>query len=433
MDSDTTCNLDSTCINSTIAAADLEIPQRDPVTLPIEIWESIIDLVAYESLKYIPSSKERHRTLQACASTCRSWRYRSLYHLNSVVNFYDSSSVSRFLSRFPPPHNPANTVSIITSEDNNPYWASSVPIRISSVMPQLHEVAIRDFDFNNAHPQFIPTLSLARSVEELSLIGVTFASASQCRRVICAFRQLNWLRLERVDFPVIDVPTQVSRLRAPVVRKPYITYIGLYSYGRRRTSLPFLIDLFQPFVKTVEWLEIDEYWLSDHCVDSSRAFIQACKRLEIFELIPEVTYEYLDNLGSLDLSKNRRLKTLRMISEQEDGFIPFVSLFAQLLRTIRSPKFHSIHLRIPLGSVQSLSTIDWKSLDRVLGSKRFQTLEQICIVVQTFDGVFTYKLKVVLQQQFFFSELPPTSPPFNRHLHALFTAKDSCRNEYIYR
>ncbi|KAL4245136.1 hypothetical protein ABKN59_010521 [Abortiporus biennis] len=370
--------------------------------LPIELWETIIDAVAAESMYYAAGAYGRTYTLRSCALTCRIWTFRSLYHLNTVVTFSEESSIKRFLFRFPPPDVPVQTLSIklppTVSLRDSSSWVSSNLIRLKS-FPKLRELAIQNFNFEYAHAQLIPRLSislpLSRTLRNLILFDVIFTSANQLNRLLRSFRQLPSIRLMDIRFP-----ENASPLILPVVT-PHITskppkdnsktgILCIYSadYRGGTPTLPSILTIFIHMLSTtLTWLEMDEFWLSNECIPVANNFFKSCKTLEYIQITLWLNNNngricHLGCFDALDLSENKQLKIIDVgASWHEDLLTPYILPLSRFIGTIKSPRFYSLRLRLGFSGIEKLGDVPWNALDDVLCTDNLSGLTDVSIVV----------------------------------------------------
>ncbi|KAL4246472.1 hypothetical protein ABKN59_008206 [Abortiporus biennis] len=353
--------------------------RKSPI-LPVELWERIIDFIADDSSGYPPGAQQRTQTLQACALTCPAWTHRSLYHLHDIVTFKTASSVKSFLLKFPPPDIPARILTIDCYRDKqHPYWVSSLPIRLKTALPLLRELSIKAFRFQNAHTQFIPSLSLARVVTDLDLVAVTFTSANQFDRLISSFRMLSLLHLHGI-FLSSKTPFRATnplcRRRAPISRLNY------FSKTSDLDHFPIVLTVLHSFTNQLKDLGIHDSWLHDKCIGKSAAFVKSCKFIETLHIFQRGDDVHLSNIGLLDLSNNTNLSSLWIHCKTDDSFIPAFSSYLKLLNTTARPsQICSIYLLLAFSSVEKMASIPWGALDKVLNGGNFEELKSICFIV----------------------------------------------------
>ncbi|KAI0783767.1 hypothetical protein C8Q75DRAFT_781926 [Abortiporus biennis] len=250
------------------------------VTLPVEIWERIIDYVANDAATYYTTHSWRTLTLKSCALTCRAWTYRSIYHLNHIVTFRDSPSVSRFKARFPPRDLPCRQVVSKPRSMKKCSWVSSVPIQLNVALPLLTDLTLHHFDFNQAHTQLIPLLSLARSLESIFLADVRFASGNQFKRLIDSLRHVNQLVLRDLEFAESILTTRPTSSRK---REVPIQSLRIFA-DPSEDNPPILFQLLSPLAHSITRIAIDDDKLTPRGILELQKFIAACTSLERFVL-----------------------------------------------------------------------------------------------------------------------------------------------------
>ncbi|THH23270.1 hypothetical protein EUX98_g7908 [Antrodiella citrinella] len=128
--------------------------------LPTNIWERIIDVLAYSGAggSRIPDRP----SLSACSMVCKSWQQRARSHLCQIVRVSSRDqllSFVAFLSSSPHLctlvqhltfHGYSHEENILSEDDS---WVSSAPL-LFPALPRLHAVAFINVDFSYQHAIF---------------------------------------------------------------------------------------------------------------------------------------------------------------------------------------------------------------------------------------------------------------------------------------
>ncbi|TCD61792.1 hypothetical protein EIP91_007946 [Steccherinum ochraceum] len=143
--------------------------------LAVEIWENIIDFVAYDDKRRIWQS--RLTDILSCCLVCRSWFPRSRFHLELSTSKIELHSQERLLSyaRYLRQGSSdltaqVNELRIKCSKEKNPdvSWVSLVPHRLPR-LTALTTLIITGFDLSKTPAHFYQAYSLFGSLERLEI------------------------------------------------------------------------------------------------------------------------------------------------------------------------------------------------------------------------------------------------------------------------
>ncbi|KAH8091407.1 hypothetical protein BXZ70DRAFT_485509 [Cristinia sonorae] len=182
-------------------------PPFDAPHLPIEIWESIIDVLAAD-----PARTEEDEALNAhlleCSLVCRAWVPRCRYHLCNKVTLRSVdglTSLIRYLTSSP--DFPARVYSLCIAAngyyDEDQSWISQVPVRVPRLQ-NLRELELSYVDLRDQNVQFWKFLTLM-SADRLRLRRVNYSLHSQLSRIVAAVQPVS-LSFDQVWFVEDSIP-----------------------------------------------------------------------------------------------------------------------------------------------------------------------------------------------------------------------------------
>lgn len=176
-------------------------------TLPTEVWERIIDIVAADYTDLF----RRRGNLSSLALVCRSWTPRARHHLLHFVNLHSSSNLSGFLLTLSKHRGSGDSVQNLdldsapkrqglqTSVDEDPLeaypceWIHKAISTLPPLLPSLRTLAL--WNMPTLHPVTSILWSRFVNVEELTLVEFKHHSFSELTRLINGFPKLRTLTI----------------------------------------------------------------------------------------------------------------------------------------------------------------------------------------------------------------------------------------------
>lgn len=213
-----------------------------PLSLPVELWEVVIDFVGADS-----HEETRARTLRACSLTCRAWVHRARFHLGpalitrqTIISSPEYISATRpILMMFPNVGDNVISLSLDASPDGDSSWMSSAVMCLGPKMKRVENLTLRGFDFSTRHPGFYRSCSLFRPLKWLWLVFPRYSCFSDIAHLVhatSAARVDVWLRAPDLS---LNPATHAVRERQVVPQT-----------GRIRYPLGF-VDMFG--IETIPW------------------------------------------------------------------------------------------------------------------------------------------------------------------------------------
>ncbi|KAI0782654.1 hypothetical protein C8Q75DRAFT_811581 [Abortiporus biennis] len=367
------------------------------VSIPIELWEKVIDFVDVEDRRRLEDGQwmtARHGDISACALTCRAWLDRSRYHLAQDVTIISQRQLSSlsifFRSRDKLGLLPCRSLTISSStppqSNDADYWHSAIPITLSHAIKQVEVMKCVGLSFTNAHPGFIQHLSTARALNTLQLELVNFSTMDQFLQFLCALRSLKHLTLKNIHFP--------EKLSPCVQRHRSMFKINLKTFTFMwPNDVPGCVE--QPeFVRILEWfrttrtiesintITLGAYWPgSQSSAEQSevlkRSILSRCIQLRTATVTPHPC-----SVVGFDLAAAHNLETITFSMEPSmDNNTQFHSAIQTIL-TIHPARLRSITFLVhnvdPESTVQG---IPWHSLSIALtrgeSTPRFEKLTKL--------------------------------------------------------
>lgn len=231
------------------------IPEaRRDLHVPVEVCERIIDFVDSKSnfgiardrcwsviTSHDPTpnpdmTKDRRRTLVACALTCRAWRSRSQFHLLRVVIIDDKFQLRRLqgiLHADPTFSKYVAELALIGKRTDGrlmgdvEQWTSQLAFTLRD-LPHVQTLSLITCDWRWPHPTFSVLVSCKASVTHLQLKHVNFATTRELVLLVFLFPNLTSLSLINIfcdktcPYPKISrVSRTLPLVRLEVAVKPY--------------------------------------------------------------------------------------------------------------------------------------------------------------------------------------------------------------------
>ncbi len=142
-------------------------------------------------------------TLCSCSLTCRRWLPASRFHLFRNLSIPSRASYDILVRLRDAPHiSPsfANIYSLQLWEDPDKPWLYLVPLIFAQRLTHVRLLTLLKFRWHEfpLHPSFFTIGFCLASITSLTLVGGTFHTFTEFRRLVCAFGHLTELIVERV-------------------------------------------------------------------------------------------------------------------------------------------------------------------------------------------------------------------------------------------
>lgn len=173
-------------------------------SLPVEVWERIIDFCAHAA--YL--NNDRHM-LHACILTCRSWVPTGRYHLYSYVDLRTEENFHRFLDTITSNPELGTFVRYLstgqegeteTSSKARPSsWIFQVPLLLLPLLADLRSIYIWEMPtWNRAAHMHLSQFRSFHTITQLCLMRCKFASCQDLARFLSWLPSLTYLVLDGV-------------------------------------------------------------------------------------------------------------------------------------------------------------------------------------------------------------------------------------------
>ncbi|KAK7691406.1 hypothetical protein QCA50_004805 [Cerrena zonata] len=187
-------------------------------SLPVEVWERVIDFCAEYS--YIARDA---RILRSCALTCRSWAPRSHYHLFYYITIKSESSLLRLASIIRTSPTRAEYVRYLqagsTFNVDQPLahrYPALLPIKLAFRLHNLKGIHLQSYP-PDSHD--VSKLSAFKSVTQLTLTGCIFTTFNDFVKLVQAFGNLCDLRIRTTGDTKKLSSFNPEILRTPVAKQ----------------------------------------------------------------------------------------------------------------------------------------------------------------------------------------------------------------------
>lgn len=172
-----------------------------------------------EIVKTVVSHIDDRETLCNCSLTCRRWLPASRFYLFRNISIKNRASYDILVRVRDVPYISQafnNLYSLQLWEDQARPWLYLVPLTLGHRLGRVHLLTLLRFQWQEfpLHRSFYTIGYRMFSITTLTLVGGTFSSFAEFRRVVCSFESLSELILERVAWcgsPVYSHGTPVSR------------------------------------------------------------------------------------------------------------------------------------------------------------------------------------------------------------------------------
>ena len=227
--------------------------------IPLEVCERIIDVIPTLHVPdntTIENSQLRRSTLTACALTCRSWLFRSRYHLHQDIMIFDKGQLDRFFAILRTSPSVGTFVRNVRTgsrpqskkaED----WVHLIPVYLAGPLSGLQALAIQACNWRVVHPSFFVAVAQFRTVTRLVLQTVKIGSSRELTRLVFSFPALEDLTIREIEC-IKNRPCQLfGNFRKTLPLRNLLFRRGLIGYP--------LLRLFEATRSntTIETLEID--------------------------------------------------------------------------------------------------------------------------------------------------------------------------------
>lgn len=226
-------------------------------SLPVEVWERVIDFCAEYS--YIARDA---RILRSCALTCRSWAPRSHYHLFYYITIKSESSLLRLASIIRTSPTRAEYVRYLqagsTFNVDQPLahrYPALLPIKLAFRLHNLKGIHLQSYP-PDSHD--VSKLSAFKSVTQLTLTGCIFTTFNDFVKLVQAFGNLCDLRIRTTGDTKKLSSFNPEILRTPVAKqlkiKALTVYVSLISKAFFTNLVSWILTT--PTITTLESLTI---------------------------------------------------------------------------------------------------------------------------------------------------------------------------------
>lgn len=174
-------------------------------SLPVEVCERIIDIVAEQSHFVHPGSAYRYadalNTLRACALTCRAWAFRSQMHLFRMLRIYCApgkdggvEDIIKLIEARPALLSRIEFVTARGDGESTDTTLHLLPLKLPGHINGVQKLRMGYGRFCPHHGVF-PAMRQFTSVSQLTLSSITFLSQADLRQTLNSFVALEDLRL----------------------------------------------------------------------------------------------------------------------------------------------------------------------------------------------------------------------------------------------
>ncbi|KAI0793455.1 hypothetical protein C8Q75DRAFT_562882 [Abortiporus biennis] len=177
-------------------------------TLPIEVWERVIDFLGDPDQD--TETYNVNDTLTRTSLVCKAWVARSQWILRQNPHIREVEQLSLAVPIFRTWSRSSSTLTLSLPEE----FICSTPVRLPEFWRAISVLRISDIDFMLSHSNFISTLSWARSVHTLHLHHCTFSTIYQYARVVFGFSSLTHLCLRSIHIPSTGI-SRTDGLQGP--------------------------------------------------------------------------------------------------------------------------------------------------------------------------------------------------------------------------
>ncbi|RPD55955.1 hypothetical protein L227DRAFT_509106 [Lentinus tigrinus ALCF2SS1-6] len=330
--------------------------------LPTEVVDVLVSYV-----------DDRH-TLCSCSLTCRRWLPASRFQLFRNLSIPNRTSYDILVRLRDAPHisrSFANVYSLQLWEDQERPWLYLVPLIFARRLEHVRLLTLLRFRWHEfpLHPSFFTIGVSLTSITSLTLVGGTFYTFAEFRRLVCAFGHLTELIVERVAW---RNPPMYSRC-AYHAMLPRLQLLWLNS-GCENTVTA-LVDwlLCTPSSGSVRDLQLGNY--GTQSVDDMRA---AQRLTAVLGAVLENYELSLQACDMVDLAHNTSLRTLHVRNVDLNS-----CEFLMLLLGRRVYPASLVHLSFDLyiAARESLGPLaaSWAQVDKILTREAFSSLQMVTI------------------------------------------------------
>lgn len=203
--------------------------------LPTEVWECVIDHLAYAMLS---------QALKNCTLVCKAWFPRSRYHYFRRVFLREQKRVVRLaeLVKTSPIHGKALLQVLFKGGQHPGGQHKPIPefgtfaAMLARRLPNLRQIGITYADWQPAtfHPQIFVHLSAFTSVTQLTLYSSVFSSVDVFGRLVCSLPNLS--AIATFDLTFLKRPFNSRTFYAPRTNIVHVSFNG--------SGVPDVVDFF---------------------------------------------------------------------------------------------------------------------------------------------------------------------------------------------
>ncbi|KAH9941945.1 hypothetical protein B0H21DRAFT_751874 [Amylocystis lapponica] len=353
--------------------------RNDPFTsprLPQEITDKVIDLLG---------ESYQRTALAACSLTCHAWLDRSRVHIHSSVRLDPCSNLDHLTQLYTSPlAEYVRSLSIDVCVDGEPAehkWIDEIRplLRQFTRIERLSLDALVWADLENETQQIF--LTQYPLVSDLWLSTCDFWDPSEFLRLLQALPRLESVRMEGMVWEPEDC-TDILRHNAPALRLRWLDVGDI-------CTAPHVIAKWAGCHREVAIENIHFSWACDHPVDLGILLKKAGSSVQTLSLtmddrIQRWTTYPAALCGSLDLSRNTELRSLRLFARLDTPNVcdpSGVFWLSNVLAQLSSPHLSEVSICVEVKVYHQLLRIDWRSIDMYLSSPTLAGLKRVEICV----------------------------------------------------
>ncbi|KIP08084.1 hypothetical protein PHLGIDRAFT_391459 [Phlebiopsis gigantea 11061_1 CR5-6] len=368
----------------------LALPRRQPIappkrhSIPILIWEMVIDSVASDMSGRRRWESKVANSLQSCSLTCRAWTPRSRYHLFHFIAMRCSNEHVEKLSTLLIQHPALESrikVLVVKPDDHSIRGASleeipPVPGLLSQV-PELRISTCYVAVMNAAKVE--QSLCQFTSITTLNFYAVVLPSCDVLRRIILSFNALRSLIMELPEWSLIRTgpPSPIDSTCNTQIRLRELQITGQSGWLRDDHSIVFFQWLAKSgIVDSLQQLRLKYLVMTAtrSCEAVRTVAAAASNTLEKLYIAPGPDLEFTE-FGDV-ISQCSKLRVLGIaISYHRPSFKHLVSFLDH--SSMFCPTLDLLFTRHPGGL--DPGTDDWKSFDDLLQTRLWASLKVLGI------------------------------------------------------
>ncbi|KAI0720802.1 hypothetical protein C8T65DRAFT_788704 [Cerioporus squamosus] len=319
---------------------------------------------------------DRH-TLCSCSLTCRRWLPASRFHLFRNLSIPTRASYEILVRIRDTPHishSFANIYSLQLWEDRDKPWLYLVPLVFANRLAHVRILTLLKFRWNEfpLHRSFFTIGFCLASVTSLTLVGGTFHTFAEFRRLVSALEHLTELIVERVAW---RNPPMYSRCAYPALL-PRLQLLWLNTGCESTVTALVHWLLCTPSARSIRDLQLGNYGTQSACDMRAAQRLTAGlgPALENYELSLQACTIGMSSLAA----SNTSLRTLhiRNVDLSSCGYLVLL-----LSRRVYPASLVHLSFDLYIASHESLELLAalWTQVDEVLVGEAFSSLQMVTI------------------------------------------------------